>query len=125
MRLGLVGFGIASGNGAMNSDICRLSPFVTKWLIPNHPNHQNHESYINLASKTTQIYIFNPNSEDLKELVKSFFLKLMQLFMLNILYFKLLIKILILLNLLIFIIRKFLEFPCGNGGLEIKVRNGC
>ncbi len=73
MRLGLIGFGIASGNGGMNTDICRLSPFVTKWLIPNHPNQGNHEPYINLASITTQIYRCNPNSENLKELVKSFF----------------------------------------------------
>jgi len=76
MRLGLVGFGIASGNGAMNSDICRLSPFVTKWLIPNHPKNKNHEPYIDLASNTTQIYKCNVESENLKEQIKSFFLEI-------------------------------------------------
>ena len=34
MRLGLVGWGVASGNGGMNTDIACLGDFVTKWLIP-------------------------------------------------------------------------------------------
>ena len=73
MRLGLVGFGIASGNGGMNSDICRLSPFVTKWLIPNHPKMKNHQPYLELSSKTTEIIICDPKSINLKEIIKNFF----------------------------------------------------
>ena len=36
MRLGLVGWCSASGNGGMNLDIFCLADYVTKWLIPVH-----------------------------------------------------------------------------------------
>ncbi|NDY96285.1 glycosyltransferase [Wenzhouxiangella limi] len=46
MRVGLVGWGIASGVGSMNYDIVRLAPWVTHWLVPKHPNSENHEPYL-------------------------------------------------------------------------------
>ena len=51
MRLGLVGWGIASGNGGMNTDIACLSEFVTKWLIPKHPKLPLHDPYVKRAKK--------------------------------------------------------------------------
>jgi glycosyltransferase involved in cell wall biosynthesis len=52
MNFGLVGWGIASGNGGMNHDICSLSSWVTHWLIPEHPKSKNHAEYIDhLAGK--------------------------------------------------------------------------
>lgn len=46
MNIGLVGWGIASGNGGMNSDIISLASWVTHWLIPNHPRSANHPDYL-------------------------------------------------------------------------------
>lgn len=46
MNFGLVGWGIASGNGGMNSDIALLAPWVTHWLVPEHSKSQNHAPYI-------------------------------------------------------------------------------
>jgi glycosyltransferase involved in cell wall biosynthesis len=46
MNFGLVGWGIASGNGGMNSDIVELSPWVTHWLVPEHPNAELHAPYV-------------------------------------------------------------------------------
>ena len=46
MNIGLIGWGIASGNGGMNSDIAELSTWITHWLIPEHPNSKIHEPYL-------------------------------------------------------------------------------
>lgn len=55
MNIGLIGWGIASGNGGMNTDIaCLLEP-VTHWLIPKHPNGNNHEPYLEKAKKYVEI----------------------------------------------------------------------
>ena len=51
MNIGLVGWGIASGNGGMNSDIVSLASWVTHWLVPNHPNSDNHREYLDKASE--------------------------------------------------------------------------
>jgi glycosyltransferase involved in cell wall biosynthesis len=46
MNIGLIGWGIASGNGGMNSDVAELASWVTHWLVPDHPNSKIHEPYI-------------------------------------------------------------------------------
>lgn len=46
MNIGLVGWGIASGNGGMNSDIVGLASWITHWLIPEHPKAPLHQPYI-------------------------------------------------------------------------------
>lgn len=52
MNFGLVGWGIASGNGGMNQDIVRLASWVTHWLVPEHPKSKNHSEYVdNLLGK--------------------------------------------------------------------------
>lgn len=52
MNLGLVGWGITSGNGGMNHDITTLATWVTHWLIPAHPKSENHPEYVdNLDGK--------------------------------------------------------------------------
>ena len=63
MRLGLVGWGIASGNGGMNTDIACLGDFVTKWLVPKHPKLPLHEPYINRAKSSVDITFLNPTDE--------------------------------------------------------------
>ena len=55
MRLGLVGWAVASGNGGMNMDIACLSDFVTKWLVPKHPKLPLHQPYINRARSAVDI----------------------------------------------------------------------
>ena len=55
MRLGLVGWGVASGNGGMNTDIACLGDFVTKWLIPKHPKLPLHDTYIQRAKGSVEI----------------------------------------------------------------------
>lgn len=50
MKFGLIGWGIASGNGGMNCDIVRLAPWVTHWLIPDHPKSENHQPYLDKVS---------------------------------------------------------------------------
>ncbi len=55
MNFGLVGWGNTSGNGGMNSDIARLSPWVTHWLVPDHPKSPIHQPYLNLAKTNTEI----------------------------------------------------------------------
>jgi glycosyltransferase involved in cell wall biosynthesis len=56
MRLGLIGWGTASGNGGMNTDIASLAPFVTKWLIPDHPKLPLHDPYIMKARQNTELF---------------------------------------------------------------------
>lgn len=56
MNIGLIGWGIASGNGGMNSDISLLSSWVTHWLIPKHPFAQNHAPYIDRQVATKVIH---------------------------------------------------------------------
>lgn len=51
MNVGLVGWGIASGNGGMNTDVVCLSSWVTHWLIPKHPHNENHKEYLEKASQ--------------------------------------------------------------------------
>lgn len=46
MNFGLIGWGIASGNGGMNSDIAQLASWVTHWLIPQHPKSPIHQPYL-------------------------------------------------------------------------------
>jgi len=46
MNFGLIGWGIASGNGGMNSDIAQLASWVTHWLIPEHPKSTIHPPYV-------------------------------------------------------------------------------
>ena len=55
MNIGLIGWGIASGNGGMNTDIVCLSDFVTHWLIPKHPHGHNHDAYMEKASKHAKL----------------------------------------------------------------------
>jgi glycosyltransferase involved in cell wall biosynthesis len=55
MNIGLIGWGIASGNGGMNTDIVSLSTAVTHWLIPEHPNGKNHQPYIDKASQFAEL----------------------------------------------------------------------
>ena len=63
MRLGLVGWGVASGNGGMNTDIACLGDFVTKWLIPKHPKLPLHDPYINRAKSSVDITFLNPTDD--------------------------------------------------------------
>ena len=46
LKVGLVGWGAATGNGGMNADIARLSPWISSWLCPKHPELGWHEPYI-------------------------------------------------------------------------------
>jgi glycosyltransferase involved in cell wall biosynthesis len=46
MNFGVVGWGNASGNGGMNSDIVQLASWVTHWLVPEHPKSGFHAPYI-------------------------------------------------------------------------------
>ena len=71
MRLGLVGWGVASGNGGMNTDIACLSNFVTKWLIPQHPKFINHDSYLNKATEHVEITFVKPG-DNYDEIIDSF-----------------------------------------------------
>jgi hypothetical protein len=50
MNIGLVGWGCASGNGGMNSDIASLASWVTHWLVPEHPKLKNHQPYLDKCS---------------------------------------------------------------------------
>jgi len=63
MRLGLVGWGVASGNGGMNTDIACLGDFVTKWLIPKHPKLPLHDPYINRAQSSVAITFLDANDD--------------------------------------------------------------
>ena len=60
MRLGLIGWGVASGNGGMNTDIACLSEFVTKWLVPQHPKFTNHETYLSRAKEHVELNFVKP-----------------------------------------------------------------
>lgn len=55
MKFGLVGWGIASGNGGMNCDLASLSDWITHWLVADHPISNNHKPYIDKASQNTKI----------------------------------------------------------------------
>lgn len=55
MNFGLVGWGNASGNGGMNSDIAKLSPWISHWLIPEHPKSVLHIPYLDSAKESTEI----------------------------------------------------------------------
>lgn len=55
MNFGLVGWGIASGNGGMNTDIAVLAPWVTHWLVVAQPNRENHDPYLTKASSKVEI----------------------------------------------------------------------
>lgn len=55
MNFGLVGWGIASGNGGMNTDIAVLAPWVTHWLVVAQPNIENHDPYLTKASSKVEI----------------------------------------------------------------------
>jgi len=46
MNFGLIGWGTASGNGGMNSDIVLLASWITHWLIPAHPHSRIHTPYV-------------------------------------------------------------------------------
>tara|TARA_Y100001933_G_scaffold72016_2_gene73639 strand:+ start:1385 stop:2482 length:1098 start_codon:yes stop_codon:yes gene_type:complete len=61
MRLGLVGWGVASGNGGMNTDIACLGDFVTKWLIPKHPKLPLHDPYIERVKGSVEITFVDEN----------------------------------------------------------------
>ncbi|MEI2418845.1 glycosyltransferase [Arthrospira platensis SPKY2] len=50
LKVGLVGWAAATGNGGMNFDIARLSPWIDKWLCPKHPHLDWHEPYIKPVS---------------------------------------------------------------------------
>jgi glycosyltransferase involved in cell wall biosynthesis len=53
MNFGLVGWGVASGNGGMNSDLIKTASWITHWLIPEHPTSPNHDPYLKkLFNKT-------------------------------------------------------------------------
>jgi len=56
MNFGLVGWGIASGNGGMNSDLIQLASWITHWLIPEHPKSSIHQPYIDKLSNKTIIH---------------------------------------------------------------------
>ena len=71
MRLGLIGWGIASGNGGMNTDIACLGDFVTKWLIPKHPILPLHDPYIERAKSSVDITFVDEN-DDLNAVVNHF-----------------------------------------------------
>ena len=71
MRLGLIGWGVASGNGGMNTDIARLSDFVTKWLIPKHPYLPIHDPYIFQARESVDI-TFMDTSDDINSTLDQF-----------------------------------------------------
>ena len=60
MRLGLIGWGVASGNGGMNTDIACLASYVTKWLIPTHPKLPLHSPYIEKAKNSVHLSFVNP-----------------------------------------------------------------
>jgi len=60
MRLGLIGWCTASGNGGMNTDIFTLSDCTTKWLIPKHPKLDFHQPYLREAVKCGKIYFSDP-----------------------------------------------------------------
>lgn len=45
----LFGWGAATGNGGMCSDIARLSNLVNHWVVPNHPTKEYHEPYLEQA----------------------------------------------------------------------------
>lgn len=64
MNFGLVGWAIASGNGGMNSDIALLAPWVTHWLIPQHPKSANHQPYLENQSATKLIHCRLSGDED-------------------------------------------------------------
>ena len=68
MRLGLIGWGTATGNGGMNSDIAHLAKYVTKWMIPSHPEHPYHLPYINRCIHNTKVYFssFDSCPEDIE-----------------------------------------------------------
>lgn len=55
MNFGLVGWGIASGNGGMNSDVASLCDWISHWLIAEHPKASNHKPYLDKASKNTKL----------------------------------------------------------------------
>lgn len=55
MRIGLIGWGSATGNGGMNGDIARLSPNVVRWLAPKHPKVGYHEPYMEAAAPHCEI----------------------------------------------------------------------
>ena len=71
MRLGLVGWGVASGNGGMNTDIACLSEFVTKWLIPKHPRLPLHDPYVERATKSVEI-TFVDSTDDFDDVIERF-----------------------------------------------------
>jgi len=71
VRLGLIGWGIASGNGGMNTDIACLGDFVTKWLIPKHPKLPLHDPYIERAKSSVDITFVDEN-DDLNAVVNHF-----------------------------------------------------
>jgi glycosyltransferase involved in cell wall biosynthesis len=55
MNFGLVGWGIASGNGGMNTDIATLATWVTHWLVPAHPDGKNHKPYLDKARNYVEV----------------------------------------------------------------------
>lgn len=71
MRLGLVGWGVASGNGGMNTDIACLGDFVTKWLIPKHPKLPLHDPYIKRAKSSVDITFLDKN-DNFDEVIDKF-----------------------------------------------------
>lgn len=65
MNFGLIGWAIASGNGGMNSDIALLAPWVTHWLIPQHPKSTNHQPYLENQSATKLMHCRLSGDEDI------------------------------------------------------------
>lgn len=65
MNFGLVGWANASGNGGMNSDIALLAPWVTHWLIPQHPKSTNHQPYIENQSTCKLMHCRLAGDEDI------------------------------------------------------------
>lgn len=63
MNFGLVGWGIASGNGGMNSDIISLASWITHWLVPTHPSSPNHSEYLAKAVGKT-VYTCNLKGDE-------------------------------------------------------------
>lgn len=62
MNIGLIGWGIASGNGGMNSDIASLATWVTHWLVPKHPNDENHQPYLEKV-KNKKVIVCNVDED--------------------------------------------------------------
>ena len=65
MNFGLVGWGTATGNGGMNSDIALLASWVTHWLVPDHPKAPNHSPYLERQTHTNVIRCRLSGDEDI------------------------------------------------------------